>query len=586
MHSLLPMFAVLLLAPSLGLNASPKLEWVTTAVQAPRVSFHTFDSAAVGSKVSYHIYTPAVGDREPQRRFPVIYWLHGSGGGIAGIPKVAAHFDAAIEAGRTPPCYVVFVNGLPEGMYVDWKDGSAPLESILVKELVPHIDATFRTIATPAGRLIEGFSMGGYGAARLGFKHPDIFHAVSLLGSGPLQPELTQTPRAGRQRAAEVLQRVYGGDQEYFKTVSPRHLAEQNALVLTKDSLIRQVCGDQDETFANNRSFHEHLERLKIPHEWIVLPGVDHDPLQTLLSLGDANWTFYQNAFGQIGTEIRNSRPVIELTFQVQEQTRRAIVVNAPADASKRPAVIVLHGGMGNAAAMRANSGFDAVARANGFMVIYAEGTGFGNDRHAWNTGFLMRRLVQNADDIAYFDTLIDRLVQDYGADSTRICMTGGSNGGMMTFVYATVRPERLAAIAPVVASMFSFEQTPSVPLPILIINGAKDEEVPLDGGMSNNPLVRRAQEAPYKPLSEVVQFWVKANRSQEPANVTTTGTVTTTRYPAGPDGAVTEFVVDSAGGHGWPGAKSRRTGNSPIAAFSGAERVWQFFRDQRRTSR
>lgn len=586
MHSLLPMFAVLLLAPSLGLSAPPKLEWVTTAVQAPRVSFHTFDSAAVGSKVSYHIYTPAVCEREPQRRFPVIYWLHGSGGGIAGIPKVAAHFDAAIEAGRTPPCYVVFVNGLPEGMYVDWKDGSAPLESILVKELVPHIDATFRTIATPAGRLIEGFSMGGYGAARLGFKHPDIFHAVSLLGSGPLQPELTQTPRAGRQRAAEILQRVYGGDQEYFRTVSPRRLAEQNASVLAAGSLIRQVCGDQDETFANNRSFHEHLERLKIPHAWIILEGVDHDPLRTLSALGDANWTFYQNAFGQIGTEIRNSKPDIELTLQVQEQTRRAIVVNAPADDSKRPAVIVLHGGMGNAAAMRANSGFDAVARANGFMVIYAEGTGFGNDRHAWNTGFLMRRLVQKADDIAYFDILIDRLVQDYGADSTRICMTGGSNGGMMTFVYATARPERLAAIAPVVASMFSFEQTPSVPLPILIINGARDAEVPLKGGMSENLLVRRAQEAPYKPLSEVVQFWVKANRSQATATVSTTGSVTTTRYPAGPDGAVTEFVLDAEGGHGWPGSQSRRGGNSPIAAFSGAERVWQFFRDQQRTTR
>lgn len=586
MHLLIPMFAILLLAPGLGLKTSPELEWVTTPVQAPRVTFHTFDSAAAGHKVSYHIYTPAVGDREPQRRFPVIYWLHGSGGGIAGIARVAGHFDAAIEAGRTHPCHVVFVNGLPEGMYVDWKDGSAPLETILVKELVPHIDAAFRTIATRDGRLIEGFSMGGYGAARLGFKYPDIFRTVSLLGSGPLQPELTQTPRAGRQRAAEILQRVYGGDQEYFRTVSPRRIAEQNASILTETSLIRQVCGDQDETFANNRSFHEHLERLKIPHEWIVLPGVDHDPLQTLLSLGDANWTFYQNAFGgQTGTQPAQSRPDSVISFPIKEQMRRAIVVNAPVDAARRPAVIVLHGGMGNADFMRASSGFDQVARASGFMVVYAEGTDFGNDRHAWNTGFLMRRLVQNADDIAYFDTLIDRLVQDHGADEDRICMTGGSNGGMMTYVYATARPERLAAIAPVVASMFSFEQTPSVPLPILIINGAKDQEVPLDGGMSSNPLVRRAQEAPYKPLSEVVQFWVKANRSLEPANVTTTGTVTTTRYPAGPDGAVTEFVVDSEGGHGWPGTKSRRTGNSPIASFSGAERVWQFFRDQRRIS-
>ena len=161
--------------------------------------------------------------------------------------------------------------------------------------------------------------------------------------------------------------------------------------------------------------------------------------------------------------------------------------------------------------------------------------------------------------------------------------MTGGSNGGMMTFVYAVARPQRLAAIAPVVASMFSFDTMPAVPVPVLIINGAKDEEVPLEGGMSRNPLVNRAQEAPYKPLKDVVEFWVRVNKSQAEPRVTTLGTVTTTTYEAGPRGAVTEFVVDSAGGHGWPGSKSRRDGNAPIASFSGAERVWAFFERQPR---
>lgn len=232
---------------------------------------------------------------------------------------------------------------------------------------------------------------------------------------------------------------------------------------------------------------------------------------------------------------------------------------------------------------MRRNSGFDPVAKENGFMVVYGEGTDFGGDRHAWNTGFLLRRQVRDADDIAYLDTLIDQLINKYDADPTRIYLTGGSNGGMMTFVYAVARPERLAAIAPVVASMFTLEKKPAVPLPILIINGAKDEEVPLAGGMSRNPLVRRAQDAPYKPLVDVVQFWVEVNRSQKPAETLEDGTVTTSVYPAANDGAVTEFIVDAAGGHGWPGAPSRRDGNAPIQAFSGAERVWEFFKDKHR---
>ena len=144
-------------------------------------------------------------------------------------------------------------------------------------------------------------------------------------------------------------------------------------------------------------------------------------------------------------------------------------------------------------------------------------------------------------------DALIDRLIADHGADPARIFMTGGSNGGMMTFVYAVTRPERLAAVAPVVASMFSFDAMPRVPLPILIINGAKDEEVPLAGGMSGNALVRGAQATPFKPVREVVDFWVKANKSTPEGKSTSRGSVTTTTYTAQEGGAVTEFIVDSA---------------------------------------
>jgi S-formylglutathione hydrolase FrmB len=275
----------------------PDRAWVTPEITAPGVSFHTFESAAAKATVSYHLFTPAAYGRDPNRRFPVVYWLHGSGGGLPGIPKVAARFAAAIEAGKTPPCLVVFVNGMPDGMYVDWKDGSAPLETIIVTELVPLIDGSYRTIAGREGRLLDGYSMGGYGAARLGFKYPELFRAVSIMGGGPLQANLLDAPRAGRRRAQEVLERVYGDDPEYFRSVSPRVLAEQHADAIRQGSLVRMVCGDRDNLHANNRDFHEHLERLGIPHTWTVLPGVDHDPLATFEALGDSNWGFYREAF-------------------------------------------------------------------------------------------------------------------------------------------------------------------------------------------------------------------------------------------------------------------------------------------------
>jgi len=278
--------------------AAEAVAWVTPAVRARRVTHHTFDSPAAKTTVSYHLYTPAAHDREPDRRFPVVYWLHGSGGGLRGIPQVARHFDGAIEAGRIPPTFIVFVNGLREGMYVDWQDGSTPIETLFVKDLVPHIDATHRTIPRREGRALDGFSMGGYGAARLGFKFPELFRAVSIVGAGPLQPDLiAQAPRAGRRRAEEVLGRVYGGDRAFFTAVSPRTLARDNARAISAGSLVRIAVGDADETFANNRAFHEYLDSLGIPHEWIVLPGIGHDPAAVLDALGDATGTFYRAAF-------------------------------------------------------------------------------------------------------------------------------------------------------------------------------------------------------------------------------------------------------------------------------------------------
>lgn len=271
--------------------------WVTKAVTAPRVSHHVFTSASAKAEVSYHLYRPTAYETDAGRRYPVVYWLHGSGGGLPGIPNVAKRFDAAIEAGKLPPCLVVFVNGLEMGMYVDWADGSAPVESMIIRDLLPQVDTTYRTIAKREGRLLDGFSMGGYGAARLGFKYPDLFRAVSIVGAGPMQAELKSTPRASRIQAEDLLKRAFGGDQAVFQEVSPRKLAQRNAKKIAQESMVRMVIGEQDETFGNNEAFHRHLEGLGISHGWTIVPGVGHEPERVFAALGDRNWDFYREAF-------------------------------------------------------------------------------------------------------------------------------------------------------------------------------------------------------------------------------------------------------------------------------------------------
>ena len=282
---------------------SPAVVWTTTVVSAPRVQYRTFTSKVARTTVSYHVYTPAQYDIEPTRRFPVLYWLHGSGGGLEGIPVFSAYLDEAIRAGRIPPMLIVFPNGMTSSMWADSKDGRVPMESMVVRDLVPQVDATFRTLATRDGRLLEGFSMGGLGAARLGLRYPDVFGSMSMLGAGPLDLDFNG-PRATGNPAerAQILRDVYSDDMSYYVAQNPFTVAEQYAATIrgTPRALthFRQVVGSRDFTLPANEDFRAHLARLAIAHEYILVPNVDHNVMGLFEVLGERNWAFYRVVFG------------------------------------------------------------------------------------------------------------------------------------------------------------------------------------------------------------------------------------------------------------------------------------------------
>jgi enterochelin esterase-like enzyme len=280
-----------------GLCAQQKHTWLLPEINAPRLERVIFDSKAASEPVNCYVFTPESYDAAKEQRFPVLYWLHGSGGSSPGsAAQVAQRYGEAMRVGKIPPMIMVFPNGLPMGMWCDWKDGSVKLETMFIEELIPHIDRSFRTQAKREGRIIEGFSMGGYGAARLGFKYPQLFAAVSLLGAGPLQQNFNEAPRAGPRGRDQVLSIVYGGDMAYYRAQGPRQIVEQNAEKLRSGLLIRQIIGDRDETLGYNREFKQHLDALKIPLTYRQLPGIPHNPNLVLNALGEDNWIFYKEA--------------------------------------------------------------------------------------------------------------------------------------------------------------------------------------------------------------------------------------------------------------------------------------------------
>jgi polyhydroxybutyrate depolymerase len=273
--------------------------FVPATMRGPGLIRLVYASPLAGTEVGYHVWLPP-DYLEPEAaatRYPVVYWLHGSGGGGAGVLPVAAHFAAAIERGALPPVLVVFPHGLAHGMWCDSADGQSPIESIVRHEILPGIDARFRTRAERDGRAFVGFSMGGYGALRFGFAHHDQVATVASLAGGPLQPELVETPRANEARRRQVLQTVFGDDMARFVAASPWQLATRHAATPHQSVRLLLAIGTADETLPANRAFHAHLDALGIPHDYVELPDVAHDPMRTLQRLDDRLWSLLREGF-------------------------------------------------------------------------------------------------------------------------------------------------------------------------------------------------------------------------------------------------------------------------------------------------
>jgi len=281
-------------------SAAAHAQWTTPPVTAPGLQYRTFWSPTAQATVSFHVFVPPEYDADPAARFPTLYWLHGSGSPIAGIPAMRNWFASAMAQGRIPPMLVVFPNGMGASMWCDSKDGVTPMESVVIDDLIPHVDSTFRTIASRRGRIIEGFSMGGAGSGRLALRRPDLFAGVSMLGAGPMQLDFMDAPKGTSvppEQRAELFERVWGSDPAYYLAEHPWTIAGQRADAhIALCTTIRIGVGAFDAMRTPNEAFHAHLLSLGVPHQLVVVPGVGHDPMLTLQGLGPEGWNFYLDA--------------------------------------------------------------------------------------------------------------------------------------------------------------------------------------------------------------------------------------------------------------------------------------------------
>src|SRR5258708_7666609 len=210
------------------------------------------------------------------------------------------------------------------------------------------------------------------------------------------------------------------------------------------------------------------------------------------------------------------------------------------------PLVLVLHGTSAQGADAARITGFDAIADREGFIVAYPDSLVLqGSFRWVIRPG-------EGYYDIAFIAALIDELQAPYPVDKARVYVAGMSNGGYFTYVLGCPFAERLAAIATVIGGM---ERTvasrcqPAVPLPLLMITGTADQEVPMRG------------DALTLPADDIRALWLKLDgcstqhTSTPLADTHPDDSMTTLKSVWGDcrDGAQVIHYLMTGGEHSWP---------------------------------
>ncbi|MGQ9897935.1 MAG: alpha/beta hydrolase [Acidobacteriota bacterium] len=243
------------------------------------MAYGVFYSASLGRDVPYAISLPPSYHTSPERRYPLVIFLHGLFNDERDWERRGV--QAALDALRTKGQVGEFIVAIPRGensFYINAKQGER-YEDAIVRDFLPFIERHYRTLGTPAGRLIAGISMGGYGALLMGFKYPQLFagvaaHCAAIFTDVP-QPPQRNDDRIGAWRYS-LATKLYGDppDPEFFDLHNPLTLARRQAAALRQLKIYFDVGSDDRYRFdVGNQRLHETLENLGVPHEFTLASG-------------------------------------------------------------------------------------------------------------------------------------------------------------------------------------------------------------------------------------------------------------------------------------------------------------------------
>ncbi len=221
-----------------------------------------YDSKTLGTRRNIYVFTPA--GYSPDRKFPVLYLLHGLGGDYNEWLRYGAeHILNNLAAdGKIQPMIVVFTNGdasVTVENQAQHTNGpgrggtggpggdnwGAPFENDLLKDIIPFVESHYPVIADREHRAIAGLSMGGGQTLNIGLSHLDLFAWIAGMSPAP-------------------------------NTKAPAQLVPDPTALKDKIKLLWLSCGNRDGLIRINRGVHAYLKEKGVPHVWNV-DGHAHD---------------------------------------------------------------------------------------------------------------------------------------------------------------------------------------------------------------------------------------------------------------------------------------------------------------------
>jgi S-formylglutathione hydrolase FrmB len=278
----------------------------------PRVIELTISTPAFAEPTHVDVDLPAGYEVEPQRRWPVSYFLAGTMNTYASFNSVVG----GVELTKDFPSIVVSPNG-DSGYWSDWWNGGAggppEYETFVVDQLIPLIDERFRTLADRGHRAIAGVSMGGYGSLMIAARHPDLFgEAASISGAVDSNlPELAAALSVSSTFDGGAPDAIYGPrltQEVRWRGHNPADLAANlrgiDLQVRTADGIPNPAIGEQllsadtvsclveAGVWHGSTSLNARLDALGVPHLWKDYGPGCHTPSNFKREITDTIATF------------------------------------------------------------------------------------------------------------------------------------------------------------------------------------------------------------------------------------------------------------------------------------------------------